>query len=113
MLVDWDSKRRVAAGVAWLNEVAPGWMSRIDLDDLDVASVRRCVCGQVFGPGAFRRMEQEYGKTWGWNHGFRDASDTAVWVAVVLRSRSPVWVNHYPVVAARWGQSQGVVGGAR
>jgi hypothetical protein len=113
MLVDWDSKRRVAAGAAWLNEVDPGWISRIDLDNLDVASVRRCVCGQVFGPGGFRRIEEEYGKTWAWNHGFRDTADTAVWVALVLRSRSPVWVDHYPVIAASRGRNQGVLSGTR
>jgi hypothetical protein len=87
VLVDWDSKRRVAAGAAWLDEVEPGWMSLIDLDNLDVASVRRCVCGQVFGPGGFKRMEKTYGKSWAWDHGFRDGADTAVWVALVLRSR--------------------------
>jgi hypothetical protein len=89
VLVDWDSKRRVAAGAAWLNAVEPGWISRIDLEDLDVASVRRCVCAQVFGPGGFKRIKETYGRSWAWNHGFFDTADTAVWVALVLRSRRP------------------------
>jgi hypothetical protein len=93
VLVDWDSKRRVAAGVAWLNEVEPGWMSLIDLDNLDVASIRRCVCGQVFGPGGFKAMEETYGRSWAWNHGFRDGADTAVWMALVLRSRPLIRVR--------------------
>jgi hypothetical protein len=40
---------RVNAGAAWLDEHRPGWRNRIDIDTIDVASVRCCPLGQVYG----------------------------------------------------------------
>jgi hypothetical protein len=40
---------RVAAGMALLDEKAPGWVSRINLGHLALGSCDRCVLGQVFG----------------------------------------------------------------
>lgn len=39
---------RVAAGVAWLDAKAPGWIDRVDLDELQMASTCSCVLGQLF-----------------------------------------------------------------
>lgn len=36
-------------GAAALDEVAPGWTEKIDLDALRMESCRNCVLGQVFG----------------------------------------------------------------
>jgi hypothetical protein len=40
---------RVARGVAWLDANKPGWVHRINVDDLDLRSCRYCVLGQVYG----------------------------------------------------------------
>lgn len=40
---------RVAQGVAWLDENAPDWLSRIDLAELQLGSCCDCVIGQTFG----------------------------------------------------------------
>ena len=42
-------KEQVDNGVAYLDEVKPGWRELIDLKRLDISSVRCCVLGQVFG----------------------------------------------------------------
>lgn len=39
---------RVAAGAAWLDAEQPGWVDRIDLDRLNLASSCRCILGQLF-----------------------------------------------------------------
>jgi hypothetical protein len=36
----------VAAGAAWLDENRPGWVSRIDLDELDMRDNWSCILGQ-------------------------------------------------------------------
>jgi hypothetical protein len=42
-------EERVAAGVAWLDEHAPDWVGRIDLERLDLTSPCRCILGQTVG----------------------------------------------------------------
>ena len=39
---------RVAQGVALLDEQLPGWVDRIDLDTLNLASPCRCILGQTW-----------------------------------------------------------------
>lgn len=40
---------RVERGAAWLDNVQPGWESRVDVTTLNLNSPLDCVCGQVFG----------------------------------------------------------------
>ncbi|MEO3852595.1 hypothetical protein ABGB09_34095 [Streptomyces sp. B8F3] len=42
-----DYRERVERGAAFLDEKAPGWVDRIDLDTLDVASDHLCVTAQA------------------------------------------------------------------
>lgn len=44
-----DVQTRVAAGVAFLDRQVPGWVDRIDVDNLDVACSVNCVLGQLYG----------------------------------------------------------------
>lgn len=41
-------EERVAQGVRWLDAVRPGWESKIQTKDLDLANPDKCVLGQVF-----------------------------------------------------------------
>lgn len=41
-------RRRVLAGVAWLNEQRPGWFWQIDPESFDITDSTRCVLGQVY-----------------------------------------------------------------
>ncbi len=41
-------RRRVLAGIKWLDTNEPSWLDRIDLDTLDMGDVNNCVLGQVF-----------------------------------------------------------------
>lgn len=42
-------KTRVERGAAWLDNVQPGWESRVDVTMLNLNDPYHCVCGQVFG----------------------------------------------------------------
>lgn len=42
-------EQRVAAGAAWLDEHAPGWVAQIDLSSLDIEEPCNCILGQVYG----------------------------------------------------------------
>lgn len=42
-------KTRVERGAAWLDNVQPGWESKVDVTKLNLSSSLDCVCGQVFG----------------------------------------------------------------
>jgi hypothetical protein len=39
----------VKKGVALLDDQAPGWRDKIDVDSFDITSQHRCVLGQVYG----------------------------------------------------------------
>ena len=47
--VVFQSVSNITRGIAWLDQHAPGWVDRIDLDVLDVADPERCPLGQIFG----------------------------------------------------------------
>ncbi len=40
---------RIARGAAFLDERAPGWRQRIDLDKLEMVNPAQCLVGQLFG----------------------------------------------------------------
>ncbi len=40
---------RAAAGATFLDEKRPDWFTLIDIEDLDIASSTRCICGQLYG----------------------------------------------------------------
>jgi hypothetical protein len=42
-------RERAAAGVAFLDEIVPGWRSRVDLQSLDIGSYDHCLLAQVYG----------------------------------------------------------------
>jgi hypothetical protein len=43
------TRESVLAGMVWLDEHAPGWVEKIDLDTLELAHPKMCVLGQVYG----------------------------------------------------------------
>jgi hypothetical protein len=49
LLSDLPIRDRVANGAAWLDEHAPGWEAKFDLDTLEIAEGCNCVLGQVYG----------------------------------------------------------------
>lgn len=40
---------RVQRGTEWLDRYQPGWIDRVHVERLEMASVCRCVLGQIFG----------------------------------------------------------------
>jgi hypothetical protein len=42
---------RVSAGIALLDEKAPGWRDKINLATLNIRNTRECILGQVFKTG--------------------------------------------------------------
>lgn len=40
---------RVARGVEWLDSNVPGWVDKVEINELNMGSSCRCVLGQVFG----------------------------------------------------------------
>lgn len=45
----WILEARAEAGAQLLDEKHPGWHQLIDLDQLKMASYRRCILGQLYG----------------------------------------------------------------
>lgn len=99
---------RVARGVALLDEKLPGWIERIDLDKLDLASGCNCILGQTWSKGdddgrftAFELQadalglygedENDYGFNAGGEDYFEDRPEydalTAEWRRVILARR--------------------------
>ena len=50
--------KRIAAGIALLDEKVPGWCERVDLTTLNLGSTLFCVLGQVFDKSAKRRAKR-------------------------------------------------------
>jgi hypothetical protein len=92
---------RVAAGAAWLDVAAPGWVDRIDPGTLDLSSDADCVLGQVFGSfdaglavlsdhGKFgirvaRTLAQESLRLDPWNeHGLFESETLMAWLNLML-----------------------------
>lgn len=46
---EWKVAERVARGVALLDQVMPGWFTKIDLPRLRMAAIEHCILGQVYG----------------------------------------------------------------
>lgn len=65
-----QGRAAVANGMAYLDEVAPGWESKIDLDRLNIGSKFNCVLGQVFGNYLLYVTERDLGLAWAIDHGF-------------------------------------------
>src|SRR5690554_6898255 len=47
-LPDTTLSQRVAKGVAWLDQLMPGWHNKVHLSVLDANSPDHCIAGQVF-----------------------------------------------------------------
>lgn len=86
---------RVAAGAEWLDQHEPGWVERIDLDRLDLASACRCVLGQLdtyYYAAACYRLGIDT-KTQAYQLGFNDADArfthlTTAWRELIQQRRA-------------------------
>ncbi len=78
-------QERVARGVALLDEKMPGWVDRIDVDTLEISSIRHCVVGQLnqgefargirlLGLGAYANGA-EYGFAWSGFYGLSSGEE--------------------------------------
>lgn len=90
---------RAERGAALLDEQRPGWEHRIDLAELDLASLCQCVLGQLFRHDAEDPWAYSLGtKTLGLfapylasHFGFTDGKDVTVaeldeaWIAIIKR----------------------------
>lgn len=43
----FDGPQRVTNGVAWLDGCVPDWRDRINVEELNIASVTKCILGQL------------------------------------------------------------------
>lgn len=72
---------RVKRGARFLDEVAPGWDTRIDLDTLRLSDGSACICGQVF-KDKVSDPDMDNGFGWAVDHLFAQAN---AWVTGVVR----------------------------
>lgn len=86
---DLNPASRVARGAKLLDRAQPGWEERIDTETLNIASIDRCVLGQLYGSYA-KGMEKlsvsiydHNSMRFSINHGFACAVDTHEWVRLV------------------------------
>ena len=84
---------RARRGARFLDEVAPGWENRIDLETLSLNDGMQCVCGQVFAEEAKSETTDEgdpeateTGYSWAADHLFAQAN---AWVTAIVRLAPP------------------------
>ena len=82
---------RVNRGARFLDEVAPGWENRIDLETLKLNDGMHCICGQVFAEEAKSETTDdpeatETGYSWAADHLFAQAN---AWVTAIVRLAPP------------------------
>jgi hypothetical protein len=56
----WTVESAVARGVAWLDQIAPNWRDRVNVNELDLTSATHCVAGQVFAEQGEREGRNGY-----------------------------------------------------
>lgn len=56
-------EREIAQGINFLNNVYPGWVDKINLNELDMGNSRKCIIGQLYGDycDIIEKLESEYG----------------------------------------------------
>lgn len=69
--------QRVANGARWLDENFPGWVERIDIKTLNLASGNSCICGQVF----YSKRRTNGGYSYALEHLFAQANG---WLTVMV-----------------------------
>ena len=42
------TQERIDKGIAWLDEVRPGWEKEINVERLDMSEMNNCILGQLF-----------------------------------------------------------------
>ena len=75
-----NAAEAVANGAQWLDDMHPGWWREINLDALNLADCKRCVCGQLArtwyaneeGQRGYRVILQEYDLVRGFDSCFPD-----------------------------------------
>lgn len=75
--IEETAAKAVAAGMVWLDENAPGWRDKIDIEALDVADCQLCVLGQIYGDYSNAPPSARYGENAHW----ADADAAADWLA--------------------------------
>jgi len=70
---------RIARGCRILDEACPGWHAFIDLDTLDISSLRECVLGQLYGDFHTGRAALGLSAVDAEAAGFVDSTSTAAW----------------------------------
>lgn len=89
LAIQQEADERVAAGIALLDERAPDWRSRINLETLDIRSGGYCTLAQVFGDFNRGRHHLELGRPADYGFFLRDHDDltypdlTAAWKRVL------------------------------
>jgi hypothetical protein len=95
---------RVERSAAWLDEVRPDWLNRVNLDALNMLSPERCIAGQVFadqpetppcdcclghrsGYNAARKMLKAQGLDKNL-YAFDSHEDHDAWVALITQRRN-------------------------
>ena len=86
------AQERVNRGVVFLNERFPGWLWKIDLENLDISCFSWCLMGQLVG--GYEKASDILGTNGGVRLGF-DGSDlwinnelTAAWKERILELRA-------------------------
>jgi hypothetical protein len=81
----------VERGAALLDEKCPGWAERVDVESLNIASMRRCILGQLYGhyTTGRDRLELGIGSTYGFDSHLRGYDElNQDWRLAILSRRA-------------------------
>lgn len=85
--MELDCETEVFNGIAWLDQVAPGWDKKIDLVTFRLWSTFDCILGQLFGSEMYDAiLDMPDGLPWIRSHGFSNFGED-YWREEILSRR--------------------------
>lgn len=104
-----DVTGRVARGVALLDEKVPGWVDRVDVEQLDVSNGLTCVLGQLFLTYSSGRAKLDLDEVQAAEHGFQLRFPKGSTLADLVTVLAAAFGDEYPALTREWQRVIGVL----
>lgn len=104
-----DVAARVARGVALLDEKVPGWVNKVDVEQLNVSNGTTCVLGQLYGEYNFGRAKLGLDEVQAAEYGFQLRFPKGNGLADLFTILVAAFGDEYPALTKEWQRVIGVL----